>query len=113
MESQQILWEQKSQPKDHQSMIHLRIISLTSMEAVDHTNCIHDNFGFIHSFEGLPISDLMPKFGSPKPHWSGAGALQPNGVFLLSKTLKGFLGPLGDLGKKLLWYTYAPWGPLP
>ena len=86
---------------------------LTSMEAVDHTNCIHDNFGFIHSFEGLPISDLMPKFGSPKPHWSGAGALQPNGVFLLSKTLKGFLGPLGDLGKKLLWYTYAPWGPLP
>ena len=86
---------------------------LTSMEAVDHTNCIHDNFGFIHSFEGLPISDLMPKFGSPKPHWSRAGALQSNGVFLLSKTLKGFLGPLGDLGKKLLWYTYAPWGPLP
>ena len=88
-------------------------VLLTSMEAVDHTNCIHDNFGFIHSFEGLPISDLMPKFGSPKPHWSRAGALQSNGVFLLSKTLKGFLGPLGDLGKKLLWYTYAPWGPLP
>ena len=89
-----------------------RFYSLTSMEAVDHTNCIHDNFGFIHSFEGLPISDLMPKFGSPKPHWSRAGALQPNGVFLLSKTLKGFLGPLGDLGKTLLWYIYAPWGPL-
>ena len=60
----------------HLLEIHISVKSdLTSMEAVDHTNCIHDNFGFIHSFEGLPISDLMPKFGSPKPHWSGAGAV--------------------------------------
>ena len=83
------------------------------MDAVDHTNCIHGIFSFNHSFVGLPMLDFMPKFGCPKPHWSGAGALQPKGLFLLSKTMKAFLGPLGDLVKMLLWYFYVALGPLP
>ena len=53
---------------------------------------------------------LMPKFGGPKPHWSGAGALQPSGLFLLSKTLKTFLGPLGDLGKNFYGIFMHPGG---